>query len=531
MTARRLAFFQPDPTPAPPWLGDLEAAGWDVRLCRWTREIEAFAPNLVIAGDAAQGKRTGHPWIGWLRDDAARLRKDRRRLECVLSQDGFLVESSDQARFLTDSLSPTGRSADWLSIEDLTPAALACLADDVRASAGFNPAPTRADGPAINYPATDYIVRVGGRDIRFVRRCLDSLAAQSVPGVGAILVRHGPVAGLEELMAAYRPHLRRLSLLDVAGLTTRSACLWVGLAAVKADLFGMLDDDDALHPNHVASLAPMALAGSVAIAGSVQVWDDAAGPFPPNDPGAEHRAFHLLPSADRAGLFGWQVVVHSSAFLAPSSLLPMVGPDPGLDFAEDSFLIRRLARAAPLAASWRVSTDFHWRQGQADNTAFRSDGRQQAMDRIADRERLDPVIAGLRHRAESDIPASPPAWGQPADIPDLPRLTQAADFHALPGGRPLYIYGTGRGGRIVLGEVTKHPHLTVTGILDSQTRGTAFGLPLLRPADLPADHGGEGVFIIASEHLTAMTETLRSLGVVHIHDATPHIRLYTALPG
>ncbi|WP_029011926.1 glycosyltransferase [Niveispirillum irakense] len=526
MTPHRLALFQPDLNPAPAWVDDLITAGWEVRLCRWTRDIEAFAPTLVIAADAALGKRTGHPWVGWVREEPARLRTDRRRLDTVLSHDGFLVESGDQARFLTDSLSPTERSAQYLSIDDLTPAALARLADSIRASAGFAPAPADDAGPTI-----DYIVRVGGRDIRFVRRCLDSLAAQTVPGVGAILVRHGPVAGLEELMAACRPHLRRLSLLDVAGPTTRSACLWAGLAAVEADLFGMLDDDDALHPNHVASLAPMALAGSVAIAGSVQVWDDAGGPFPPTDPRAEHRAFHLLPPADRAGLFGWQVVVHSSAFLAPSSLLPMVGPDPALDFAEDSFLIRRLARAAPLAASWRVSTDFHWRQGQADNTAFRPEGRQEAMARIADRERLDPVITEWRSRTVEEMLAPPPAWGQPADSPDLPRLADAAAFHALPGERPLYIYGAGRGGRIVLGEVTKHPHLTVTGILDSRTQGTAFGLPLLRPADVPPDHLGKAIFIIASEHLTAMTETLRSLGAVHIHDATPHIRLYTALPG
>jgi hypothetical protein len=83
----------------------------------------------------------------------------------------------------------------------------------------------------------------------------------------------------------------------------------------------------------------------------------------------------------------------------------------------------------------------------------------------------------------------------------------------------------------VLGELSKHAHLPVTALLDSCSTGTAFGLPLLRPADLPADHLRDGVFIIASEHLAAMTATLRAMGAVHIHDATPHIRLYTALPG
>ncbi|MFV3131468.1 glycosyltransferase family 2 protein [Niveispirillum sp. KHB5.9] len=512
MTGPRLALFNPAGLPVP--------AGWDGTVCTLSRQLAALAPDLVVAADAADGKRTGHPWLGWLRDDPDRLRRDRRRLDAVLSHDGFLVEDAAQARFLADTLSATGRAAPILAPEDFTPDRLAGLLADIRATAGFTPA---AAGPGV-----DYIVRVGGRDIGFVRRCLDSLVAQSAPGIGVILVRHGPVAGLEAEMERFRPLLRRLDLIDVPAPTTRSACLWAGLRAVAADLFGMLDDDDALHPNHVASLAPLALAGSVAIAGSVQVWDDAQGPVLPADPGVEHRAFHALPPPDRAAFLAWNLAVHSSAFLAPSFLLPALGPDPGLDFAEDTYLLRRLARAAPFASSWRVSTDFHWRQGGADNTAFRSDHRAEAAIRIADRERLDPVINALRATGAAQLPPVP-AWGQPAARPDLPSLAGPADFHALPADRPLYVYGTGRGGRIVLGEIAKHGHLSVTGLLDSQSTGTAFGLPLHRPGDLPESHLHDGIFIIASEYLAAMAATLQALGAVHLHDATPHIRLYTAL--
>lgn len=512
-----VALFNPAGLPMP--LG-----GLDLPVCTLSRQLTALTPDLVIAADAALGKRTGHPWLGWLRDDPDRLRRDRRRLDHVLSQDGFIVDSPAQARFLADLLAATGRAPHILTREEVTPDRLAGLLAGVRVTSGFLPA---AAGPSV-----DYVVRIGSRDLGFVRRCLDSLAAQTAPGIGVILVRHGAVAGLEAEMARQRPRLRRLDLIDVQPPAPRSTSLWAGLQAVDADLFGMLDDDDALHPNHVASLAPMAQAGSVAIAGSVRVWDDAAGPFPPADAQVEHRAFHMLPIPDRALLFQARTVIHSSAFLAPAALLPAIGPDPGLDFAEDTWLLRRLARAAPLTASWRVSTDFHWRCGQGDNTAFIATGRAEAMTRIADRERLDPVVAALcRPGAADDGLPLPPAWGQPADIPDLPRLATAADFHALAGGRPLYVYGSGRGGGIVLGELSKHAHLSVTALLDSNATGTAFGLPRLRPADLPADHLHEGIFIIASEHLTAMTQTLRALGAVHIHDATPHIRLYTALPG
>ena len=514
MSTGRFALFNPAGLPLP--------AGWDGPVCTLSRELTDMAPDLVIVADAAQAKRTGHPWLGWLRDDPDRLRHDRERLDRVLSHDGFIVENTAQAQFLSDTLSATGRPAPILPVADLTPDRLSALLADIKVATGFTP-----NGPTAS---VDYIVRVGGRDIGFVRRCLDSLAAQTSGGIGVILVRYAPVPGLEAEMERQRPRLRRLDLIDIPCPTTRSACLWAGLRLVEADLFGMLDDDDALHPNHVASLTPLALSGAIAISGSVQVWDDAAGPLPPADPAVEHRLFHALPPPDRAAFLAWNLAIHSSAFLAPADLLPALGPDPALDFAEDTYLLRRLARVAPFASSWRVSTDFHWRHGGADNTASRPDGRAEAMARIADRERLDPVIAGLRAASASDLPPAP-AWGQPADRPDLPRLTDPADFHALPAGCPLYVYGSGRGGRIVLGELSKHAHLPVTALLDSYSTGTAFGLPLLRPADLPADHLQEGIFIIASEHLSAMTRTLRAVGAVHIHDATPHIRLYTVLPG
>ncbi|WP_144428458.1 glycosyltransferase family A protein [Azospirillum thiophilum] len=522
----RIALFQPEGAPFPdelvPLCDGMCAAGWELRSCRLTRDVEACRPDVVLSLAAETGKRTGHPWLGVLHDDPGRLRRDRRRLDAVLSQDGWLTRTAEQAAFLTDSLVPTDRPAHLLPLDGLTPPALAGLLEAMCDAAGFA---TPASGPSV-----DYIVRVGGRSIDFVRRCLDSLGAQTAPGVGAIIVRHAPVPGLDAELERLRPRLRRLILIDGPASATRSACLWAGLTAVEADLFGMLDDDDALHPNHVASLAPFALAGSLAITGAVQVWDDASGPVPPADPRSEHRTFHAMPPPDRGALFLSRIAIHSSAFLAPSALLASIGPDPGLDFAEDTWLIRRLARLAPLASSWRVSTDFHWRQGGADNTAFRADGREEAMTRIADRERLDPIIAALRWGGGNDQPLPlPPAWGQPADRPDLPSLSRPQDFHALPGGRPLYVYGSGGGGRIVLGEVSKHPHLTVTAVLDSSRPGLAFGLPVLRPADLPPDHLRDGLFIIASEHVVAMTATLHALGVKHIYDAGPHIRLYTEL--
>jgi hypothetical protein len=525
-----LALYLPDGMP-PAGLaalaGAVSAAGWRVSRCERADAMAALAPDLVISAGTDQGKLTGHPWLAWVGDDPALLRHNRRRLECLLSHDGWLVETAAQARFIRDSLTPIGRTPHiWAPAdqpgEDVA-ARLADLAAQVRNAAGFTPA---ASGPG-----SDIIVRVGGRPITFIRRCLESLAQQTAPGVGVILVRYAPVPGLDALMEQYQGRLRRLHLVDVPGPTTRSACLWAGLAAVKADLFGMLDDDDALHPNHIASLTPLAITGGVAVAGAVQVSEDRDRPTLPATPEiAEERRFHALPGADRAALFNWRMAVHSACFLAPSPLLAAVGDDPGLDFAEDSYLIRRLARVAPLLPSWRVTADFYWRRGGGDNTAFSRDGRAEAEQRIADRERLDPVINGFRQGSTTadDLPLSP-AWGQPADGPQLPALKTAADFWALPAGCPLYIYGSGYGGQVVVAELAKMPHLSITALLDSTRQGNAFDRPLLRPGDLPPNHFQTGLFIIASEYVTAMTQTLRGLGGLDIRDATPFIRTYTDL--
>ncbi len=529
----RVALFQPDAAPCPALdrvAEQLRAAGWPLFQCRLSREVEAAAPDLVISTDMQDGKRTAHPWLCCFTDDPEPLRSDRRRLECLLSHDGFLTGTEVQARFVRDTLFPTDRTAQILSLggpwgEADLPARLVALAADIQAEAGFGP---RHDGPSV-----DYIIRVGGRDIGFVRRSLASLAAQTASGIGAILVRYAPVKGLEAEMEHWRPHLRRLTLVDLPPVPApRSTALWAGLAAVEAELFGVLDDDDALHPNHVASLAQLAWGGQVAAAGSVRVWDDADGPVPPSVTGdkAEHRRFHGLPVADRGRFLADRMTIHSNAFLAASSLLPAIGPDPELDFAEDTYLIRRLLLRGPLRASLRVSCDFHWRDGQADNTAFRQEGREESARRLADRERLDPILTALRQGPGTGMGEDgPPAWGQEADVAALPRLARPADFWALPTGRPLFVYGAGFGGRVVLGELAKMAHLPVTAVLDSTHRGTAFGHPQRLPTDLSEAERANGVFIIASEYRAEMTRTLTDLGARTLFDANPFIRTYVDL--
>ena len=103
-------------------------------------------------------------------------------------------------------------------------------------------------------PTVEYIVRIGSRPAATLARALDSLAAQTYQAMAMILVQFHPIAGLDAVIDCYRSRFVWIRHIVVANNGNRSSSWWAGLNAVTAEFFGMLDDDDTLYPNHVASL-------------------------------------------------------------------------------------------------------------------------------------------------------------------------------------------------------------------------------------------------------------------------------------
>lgn len=222
-------------------------------------------------------------------------------------------------------------------------------------------------------PAVDYIVRVGGRPADVVAGALESLADQTHADIGAVLVGWRPVAGLDEVCNRLGGRLRRITKVAVPNTGLRSTALWAGVAAVTAPLFGILDDDDRLHPNHVALLVDRLVAPEVdlAYAGGIRVAAD--------DPECRHLA-HLEP-VDFARM--WRVnYVTSNAWLARTALCDLdVLVDPELEVGEDVVLLLELvARARRVVPSWSPTSEFHWRAGDVRSTA--ADWRQAVARRI-----------------------------------------------------------------------------------------------------------------------------------------------------
>ena len=114
---------------------------------------------------------------------------------------------------------------------------------------GYVPAPGER---AETMPSVSFITRTGGRSRRFLERALDSLVAQNYPNLQVIFVLHKHFDWMDELVAKYTPALK-FKIVEALG-SLRSTAIVRGMEAVDTDLFGMLDDDDELLPNHVRTL-------------------------------------------------------------------------------------------------------------------------------------------------------------------------------------------------------------------------------------------------------------------------------------
>ncbi len=238
----------------------------------------------------------------------------------------------------------------------------------VTAKAFVAPRPTLL--PA--FPRVQFVVRAGERSHRTLHRALESLVAQTAPGVGAIVVRYQDV-DLDESLEPYRGRLP-LEIVEGRRDGVRSTHLWEGLGAVSAEYFGVLDDDDALHPNHVACLLSLLDANKeigVAYSGSIRVWEpgiDGNGASVTAPPEPAELAY--AQPFDRDELFAVRNYLTSNSFLARSALLRVLPDDPELPLLEDLFLLLALSLQTDFLYSYEATCEFFWRADRSDNTVL-----------------------------------------------------------------------------------------------------------------------------------------------------------------
>ena len=225
---------------------------------------------------------------------------------------------------------------------------------------------------ALGKKSAQFIVRVGNRGAEYVQRALDSISCQSYSQVGAIIVQYNDVPNLPQIVKKYDQQLP-ISLVHSSFTGSRSTQLWDGLKAVSSEYFGVLDDDDVIHPNHVSLLVQLLdrfTDCGVAYSGAIRIWESDAAPRPSAESPSEPAELTYFEPFDLGRLVVLDNYITSNAILARSSLLKDLGDDPRLPLLEDLFLLLFLCRKTNFVFSYEATCEFRWRGNKADNSVW-----------------------------------------------------------------------------------------------------------------------------------------------------------------
>jgi len=227
-------------------------------------------------------------------------------------------------------------------------------------------------------PTVEYIVRIGSRPVTTVARALASLAAQTYQAIAVILVQFHPVAGLDAVIDSYRSRFAWIRHVIVANNGTRSTAWWAGLNAVTADFFGMLDDDDSLFSNHVASLMDRFKRDpdlGFVHSGLIKVEDEpghyiTAPQFhgPAGRVIEERRQIFCLEQEHFENLRPTHNVIGNNTWICRSSLLDTEAMfDPQIEWAEDVYFMALMAGRTRFGFTGMATAVWHWRSTTKDN--------------------------------------------------------------------------------------------------------------------------------------------------------------------
>lgn len=208
--------------------------------------------------------------------------------------------------------------------------------------------------PSADSPLIDVVVRVGGRPVDIILRAIRSLEAQTAGRFRVVFIRYKPM-DLSEITQAAWTRIEGFKVVDIFG-GDRAATMSGGVAAVDAELFALLDDDDFLLPDHFDGLLRQARTCPpdrvFAYSGFLDVEEMAPG----DEPGAKERRriFTLEPAQGDA----WSIMgtFAPNGFMASTALLQHLDLTGWtMHTAEDTLLISTLAAHGVPAFSYRAS--------------------------------------------------------------------------------------------------------------------------------------------------------------------------------
>jgi hypothetical protein len=349
-------------------------------------DIDAFAPDCVIALSPQDAKLTRYPTYGFIDKPTKEYLGLPRYIRNILTYDGYITSMSENAQMLEDLLFGA-RKLNSL-IEPISH--LETLHSETLINKGYVPDPK--ENPA-NLPSITYIVRTGGRDRKLLERALNSLVAQNYPKIHVIFCIYQHFNFLDQILQKY-PTLNIQTVQREKSI--RSTAICDGLAAVKTDLFGLFDDDDELYPNHIRSLVNtlkyhhnrdwrkdigMVYSGSIIVDDQNEVYEN-----------SEYRDMKLINRhekrviehfrfyrPDEMSQHNWFMM--SNSWLAKSSLIDSeLLTDPRIDTCEDLYFELLIAQRTHFAFSAEVTSVHHFHHNGATTNSTIMDSKKHLPD-------------------------------------------------------------------------------------------------------------------------------------------------------
>jgi hypothetical protein len=227
-------------------------------------------------------------------------------------------------------------------------------------------------------PVVEYIIRIGLRPAETIARALASLAAQTYQEIAIVLVQFHSVLALDAVIDTFRSRFRWIRHIVVSNNGTRSTSWWAGLNALSAPFFGMLDDDDTLFPNHVASLMDRFKRSSECgfVYSGLIKYEEEPGHYvnapqfngPSEKVIEERREIFVLSEEDFTNLLPNNNVIGNHSWICRTSLLDSdVLADPKIEWGEDVYFTALMAGRTKFAFTAMATALWHWRSTTKDN--------------------------------------------------------------------------------------------------------------------------------------------------------------------
>jgi hypothetical protein len=296
-------------------------------------------------------------------------------------------------------------------------------------------------------PFVSVILRCGSRPIEYVERAVRSIAKQTFGHFEVILVRHRDL-DVTRVVGSDHSRIRQFRVVDCPG-GNRSASLWSGLQAVGGDYFAVLDDDDWWFSDHFERLfhpwPESRLRKFLAYSGSIAECRD---PREIEGGAKEKREIHTFGIKSRECWSAAGAGLASNCFVASIDLLgPEVLADPGMETAEDSYLIVSLMRRAEPVFSYAATSVFD--RSLAEQSGF-AEHPSRCEDELTLRLRLFGVHRPRFLRGD--------AWTELAEFwrkrplpvrPAAGETTLPANWELMGGGYDPKTSGVCRGSRLI----------------------------------------------------------------------------------